>query len=347
MIKLLKDFNVIDKRILVRCDFNIPCNEKGEILDDFKIRQTLPTIKYLIEERAKIILMSHLDPESTGVVDKKYNLGKIAERLSQYLGISILKADDCIGPEIEGQSNHLEAGQVMLLENLRFYKEETDGDVDFAKKLSYLGDIYVNEAFSVCHRSHSSIVEVPKILPYCAGILLEKEIKALDKITKNPEKPMIALIGGKKVETKAKFINKISEVADFVIISGLIAKEVQEKNIHFLNPEKIIIPKGDLAGLDITAETQNLFVETIMKAKTVLWNGPFGKFEKDEYAKGTLAIVNAIIKSGAFSVVGGGETVEFIEKQGMIEKFNHVSTGGGAMIAYLSGEKMPGLEVLQ
>ena len=347
MIKTLKDFSLTDKRILVRCDFNVPTNGKGDILDDFKIRQTIPTIKYLIEEKAKIILMSHLDPESTGIVDKKYTLEKVAEKLSQYLENPILKADDCIGPEIEGQSNALEPGQVMLLENLRFYKEETEGDTDFAKKLSYLGDIYVNDAFSVCHRNHASITGVPQILPYCAGNLLNKEINALDKIMKTPEKPMVVLIGGKKVETKAKFINKISEVADFVIISGLIAKEVNEKNIQFANPEKIIIPLGDLAGLDINTETQKLFVEKIMQAKTVLWNGPFGKFEEKEYAKGTLAMVDAIIKSGAFSVAGGGETVEFIEKQGMMEKFNHVSTGGGAMISYLSGEEMPGLKTLE
>ena len=220
----------------------------------------------------------------------------------------------------------------MLLENLRFHKEETDNNLDFAKKLSYLGDIYVNDAFGVCHRDNASITGVPQFLPHCAGLLLEKEIESLDKVMKNPEKPMVAIVGGKKVETKSKFINNISKVADFVIVSGLIAKEVEEKNIKFKFPEKIIAPAGQLDGLDINEESIKIFQEKILQAKTVLWNGPFGKFEDKKYAKGTLAIANAIIESGAFSVVGGGETVEFLNKQGMIDKFSHVSTGGGAML---------------
>lgn len=346
MLKSIKDFSVIDKRILVRCDFNVPLDEKGNILDDFRIKKTLPTIKYLIEQKAKIILMSHIDPKSTGVVDKKYNLDKVAEKLSGYLNITIEKEDDCVGLEVEEQSNKLASGRVLLLENLRFHKEEVDNNEEFAKKLSYLGDIYVNEAFSVCHRDQASITGVPKLLPCCAGLLLEKEIENLDKVMKNPEKPMVAIIGGTKVETKSKFIDNISKVADFVLISGLIAKEVVEKNIKFKFPEKIVIPAGKLDGLDINEESIKMFQDKIASAKTVLWNGPFGKFEDENYAKGTLAIANAIIESKAFSVVGGGETVEFLEKQGMIDKFSHVSTGGGAMLAYLSGDKLPGLEAL-
>jgi phosphoglycerate kinase len=347
MIKSLKDFVVTEKRVLVRCDFNVPVDEKGNITDDFRIRKTIPTIKYLIDKKAKVVLMSHLDPDSTGVVDKKYNLDKVAERLTEYLNITIEKEDDCVGPEVEGVVNSLKPGQVLLLENLRFYKEETDGDAEFAKKLSFLGDIYVNEAFSVCHRNHASITGVPLLLPNCAGFLLESEIANLNKIMQSPEKPMISIVGGTKVDTKSKFINKVSQVSDFVIVSGLIKKEVIEKKLQFDFPDKVIGPEDNLAAPDIDEKTIKMFTEKIMQAKTILWNGPFGKFEDANYAKGTLAIAQATIDSKAFSVVGGGETVEFLEKQGMIDKFSHVSTGGGAMLLYLSGDKLPGIEVLK
>jgi len=348
MFKTLKDFSVTNKRILVRCDFNVPVDENGKILNDFRIRQTLPTIKYLLEEKAKIILMSHLDPESTGVADKKYNLNKVAQALSGLLGVAIAKADDCVGPEVEGLSNSMERGNILLLENLRFHKEEKDNDPEFAKKLSYLADIYANDAFSVCHRDQASVTGVPKlVVDRCAGLLLEKEILSLERVIKNPEKPMVALIGGTKVETKSKLIDKISEVADFVIISGLIAKEIKEKNLQFLHPEKIVAPTDSLDALDIDQKTINMFCEKISTARTVLWNGPFGRFEDEKHNKGTLSLAKAIVKSGAYSLVGGGETVEFLEKQGILNQFSHVSTGGGAMLAYLSGETLPGLEALK
>lgn len=345
--KTLKDFSVASKRVLVRCDFNVPLDKNGEILNDYRIKQAIPTIKYLIENKAKVILMSHLDPESTGVADKKYTLDKVAQKLSDLLGVEIAKETDCVGLEVDNTVNKLEAGKVLLLENLRFYKEETEGDEEFAKKLSYLGDIYVNEAFSVCHRNHASIALVPKfIVDNCAGFLLAKEIENLEKVTKSPAKPMVVIVGGKKVETKSKFIEKISEIADFIIISGLLKKEILEKNIEFKNAEKIIGPEDNLGALDIDEKTIKMFEEKIATAKTILWNGPFGKFEDENYKKGTLAIANAIIKSRAFSVVGGGETIEFLEKQSMINQFSYVSTGGGAMLSYLGGEKMPGLNAL-
>jgi len=346
MLKTLKDFSVAGKRVLVRCDFNVPVDEKGNIVDDFRMKRTLPTIKYLIENKAKIILMSHLDPESTGVADKKFTMNKIAEKLSELLNMSIAKEDDCIGPEVEALSDSLESGQVLLLENLRFYKEETDNNLEFAEKLSYLGDVYVNDAFSVCHRNHASITGIIGFMEGCVGLLLEKEITALDKIMQNSEKPMVSIVGGTKVETKSKFIDNISQIADTVLVSGLIKKEIDEKNIQLKHPEKIMGPVGDLGALDINKESIKIFVEKIIAAKTVVWNGPFGKFEEKKYAKGTLAIAKAIAESGAYSVVGGGETIEFLEKQGIIDKFSHVSTGGGAMLAYLSGDKLPGLVAL-
>ena len=346
MFKTLKNFSVADKRVLVRCDFNVSSDKNGNILEDFKIVQTVPTIKYLISQKAKIVLMSHLDPENTGVADKKYTLDKVAERLSELIELPVAKSKDCIGSEVESQTNSLREGDILLLENLRFHKEEKENNPDFAEKLSHLGDIYVNDAFGTCHRNCASIAGVPKLLPHCAGMLLEKEIIALDKIIKNPEKPMVAIIGGIKVETKSKFINSICKTADFIILSGLIVKEVESEKIKFRCPEKILAPVGDLGAPDISKESIKIFKKQIMAAKTIVWNGPLGEFEDKKYSAGTLAIAKAIIKSKAFSVVGGGETVEFLNKKGMIDKFSWVSTGGGAMLDYLSGDKLPGLVAL-
>ena len=237
--KTLKDFDLVGKRVLVRCDLNVPTDKNNNILDDFKIRETLPTIKYLIHKRSKIILMSHLDPESTGVADKKYTLNNVAKKLSHYLGFPVAKADDCIGPEIESHTHSLEMGGVMLLENLKFHKEEKAGDAEFAKKLSYLGEIYADDAFGTCYRPYASIVAITEYMPSCMGLLLEKEITNLNKISQNPEKPLIALIGGKKVETKVKVIDKLSERADFILISGLIKNEAEKEKIIFKYPEKI------------------------------------------------------------------------------------------------------------
>jgi phosphoglycerate kinase len=346
MLKTLKDFNFSGKRVLVRCDFNVPLAENGNILDDFKIKETLPTIEYLISRSSKIVLMSHLG-EPEGKIVPILKLDKIQERLMEYLDFSITKAPDCIGSEIEKYTFGLNPGEILLLENLRFHKEETENDENFSKELSKLGDIYINDAFGACHRAHASIMGLPKYLPSGIGFLLEKEIKNLNKILEDPKKPLVAIIGGKKVETKVKFIDKISEKADFVIISGLIKKEAQNKKIAFKYKEKIVAPFDSLSGFDIDEKTRELFKEKILAAKTILWNGPFGKTEDKKYSKGTLVIANAIIESEAFSVVGGGETVEFLNREGLISKFSHVSTGGGAMLAYLAGEQLPGLKALE
>jgi phosphoglycerate kinase len=344
--KFLNDVEVSDKKVLVRCDFNVPIDADGKITDDYRIQQTIPTIKYLIDKKAKVILMSHLDPDSTGLVDKKYSLLPVAQRLSDLLNMTVEMTDDCVGPQVEVATGKLQQGQVLLLENLRFHKEETDGDPEFAKQLSFLGEVYVNDAFSVCHRAHASVSVLPGILPSCAGLLLQKEMEALNKVMQNPVKPMVAVVGGKKVETKSKFIDKISESADVVLLGGLLKAEIDEKHIVLEHPEKIIGPVDDLKALDISDKTIDLFNQKIAPAKTALWNGNVGKFEEEQYAKGSLAIANAIIASGAYSVVGGGETVEFLEKYKLLDKFSHVSTGGGAMISYLSGDQLPGIVAL-
>jgi len=347
--KTLKEFNFKDKKVLVRCDFNTPLSREGLILDDFRIKETIPTIKHLINKKAKVILMSHLGrPE--GKVVKKFALDKIQKKLSYYLKTSVNKANDCLGKEVEETIKNMKPGEVLLLENLRFYKEEEKNGSGFAKALAKLGDIYINDAFGASHRAHASIVGIPKYLPSGAGLLLEKEISSLERVIKNPKKPLVSIIGGSKVETKVRFINKISKISDFVLIGGLIKNEILEKKIKIDYPKKIIGQLEPLEGAfkyDIGPKTINLFKDKIKTAKTIFFNGALGWIEKNKFAKGTEDILRAIIKSRAFSVVGGGEMVEFINKLDLSSKFSHVSTGGGAMLAFLSGVKLPGIEALK
>jgi phosphoglycerate kinase len=342
--KFLKDFNFKGKRVLVRCDFNVPLSENGQILDDFRIKETIPTIEYLIKKGAKVILMSHLG-KPKGKVVENLKLDKIQEKLMEYLDLSIVKAKDCLGKEIEDWTNQMAEGEILLLENLRFHKEEEENDENFAKALAKLGDIYINDAFACCHRAHASIVGITKYLPSGAGLLLEKEIKFLEKITKNPKKPLISIFGGDDPDFKA--IEEISKNSDFILIGGLIEKMIREKNIKFKFPEKIIKPVDDVEGKDIGPKTIEIFREKILKAKTIFWSGPLGKIEEERFQKGTKEIATAIIESGAFSVVGGGETIEFINKLGWANKFGHLSTGGSALLSYLAGEKLPGIEALK
>ena len=344
-VKTLRDFNLKGKRVLVRCDFNVPLSEKGEILDDFRIRKTIPTIKYLIKKGAKVILMSHLGrPEGR---QEKYSLKPIAKRLEKLLKKKMKFLDDCIGEKVEKEIEKMKEKDVILLEHLRFHKEEEENDERFAKKLSKLGDIFINDAFGASHRAHASIVGIPKFLISGAGLLLEEEIKILKNLLQNPQKPLVAIIGGKKVEDKVKAIDKISKVAHFILINGLIQREIKEKNIFFKFPQKLVEPVDEIDGKDIGPVTISLFKQKIALAKTIFWNGPLGQIEKEEFQNGTKEIAKAIIKSCAFSVIGGGETVEFINQLKLASKFNQVSTGGGAMLEFIAGEKLPGIEALK
>ncbi len=345
--KNIKDYDVKDKRVLVRCDFDVPMDSNGNILDDFRIKQDLPTIKYLMEAKAKVILIGHAG-RPNGKVVESLRLIPIQKKLTEYLGIEVNKPLDCIGRDIEKLVEKMKSGEVLLLENVRFHKGETENNEEFAKKLAKLGDIYVNNAFANSHRAHASMTKICKYLPSVAGFTLKKEIEVLNNLIKNPEKPLVVIIGGAKVEeTKLKLINRFSEIAAEIIIGGLVKKEVIEKKIKLKNPKKILGPIGNLSALDINNESINLFREKILVAKTILWNGPFGKFEDDNYKRGTLEIANAIIESGAFSVVGGGQTIEFLDKENIISKFSYVSTGGGAMLSYLAGDILPGLKALE
>lgn len=347
--KTIREFAIKGKRILVRCDFNVPLDGQGEILDDFRIKAALPTIQYLLENEAKIILMSHLGrPE--GKVVESLRLTPVQDRLTEYLDVSVTKAQDCIGEEIEKWTKEMMSGEILLLENLRFHKEEEEGDPEFAKALAQLGDIYINDAFGASHRAHASIAGIPGYLPAGAGFLLEKEVKILSDLLANPKKPMTAIIGGVKIEDKAKAVDRISEAADFILIGTVIQEEIEKKQTPLKYPQKIIKPidgpERNGRILDIGPKTIELFKEKIAQSQTVFWSGPLGKIEEAEFAIGSREIARAIVESGAFSVAGGGETAEFINRIGLAEKFNHLSTGGGAMLEFLSGEKLPGIEIL-
>ena len=343
--KKITDFNFGGKRVLVRCDFNVPLSPEGKISDDFRIKKTLPTIKYLIKKKAKVILISHLGrPKGR---QEKYSLKPVAKKLERLLKKKVKFLPDCVGPEVEKEIEKMKEKDIILLENLRFHKEGEGNDENFARKLSKLGDIFINDAFSASHRAHASIVGIPKFLISGAGFLLEKEVKVLSQIIENPKRPLVVIIGGSKVGDKAKVAEKFSEIGDWLLVGNLIAEEIKGKKMKIKNLEKIIFPILNEKMLDLDEGTIENFKDKILMAKTIFWAGPLGKIEEEKYQKGTKEIARAVIESGALSVVGGGDTIEFLNKIGLLEKFNHVSTGGGAMLEFLSGEKLPGMEALK
>jgi len=385
ILKTIRDIDVEDKRVLVRADFNVSLDVEGGVVDDFRIRATIPTIKLLMEGGAKIILMSHLG-KPLKTQNHSLSLKPIAQRLSELINKKVILAPDCVGSEVERLVSEIAAGDVLLLENLRFHAEEEGGDADFARRLAALGEIYVNDAFAVCHRPHASVSAITKFLPSYAGLLLAKEVEVLLKVIQNPERPLVVIVGGAKISTKIKLIKKFLSVADQVIVGGALVNNILQvqgmavgrslvepeaaeaiKELQ-LTSNKIHIPVDTVVSentsgqaavrlapvgktgqkeliLDIGPETEELFSEIIAQGKTVLWNGPMGFFETPAFAHGTEAIAQAVAKA-SYSVIGGGETVAFVEKLGLVDKFSFVSTGGGAMLEFLSGETMPGLEAL-
>ncbi len=345
--KSIKDARVEGKRVLVRCDFNVPLDERGNIEDDLRIRAALPTLRFLLSRDAKLVLISHLqNPEGESL--ESMSLGSIGKRLEQLLGVTVRQTASCLGKEVDATMSRLSKGEVLLLENIRFCPEEEANDREFARDLSRLGDLYVNEAFSVCHRVHASVVSIPKFLPSFAGLLLEKEISALEKIIEYPKRPFVVVMGGSKVETKGAFIDAISETADTVLLGNLISNATS--GTHFIHEEKIVRPIDGVPGpgkeFDIGPQTIALFAGHINKANTVFWSGPMGKIEEKEYEQGSLALAHAILERNAYSVAGGGNLNSFLRKHNLAEQFSHVSTGGGAMLAFLAREKLPGLEAL-
>lgn len=377
-IKTIKDFkNLKDKKILLRVDFNVPVS-KGKITDDYRIISTLPTIRYLLTKKCKIIIMTHWGKPG-GKKIKEYSTKKLAVYLSEKINKKIDFIDDCIGSKVFKKTEIMKNGDILFLENLRYYKEEEKNDIIFASQLAQLGDVYVNDAFGVSHRKNASVSAITNFLSPCAGLLLESELLNLEKIF-NPKKPLIVLIGGAKIKTKIALIKKIQKNALKILIGGALANnffasknyEVGESLIDTesikiakkLTSPKIILPIDVVAGenekikvkkideikknekiFDIGPETIKLYSNYIQKARTVIWNGPMGMFEIARFKTGTKEIARSVaLNSKAFGVVGGGETVEALKLTGMSQYVDWVSTGGGAMLSYLGKEKMPGLK---
>ncbi|MFA5368719.1 MAG: phosphoglycerate kinase [Candidatus Paceibacterota bacterium] len=386
--KNLRDINVNGKKVLVRCDFNVPINESGNISDVFRIKKAIPTIKYLSEHGATVILISHLgDPVG---IDLKCSLSSIAEKLSDLMKIKVNFLSQEIGLKTKDAINNMVNGQVVLLENLRFNKGEKENNPDFAKVLASLADIFVEDGFGVCHREHASVVGVAKLLPSYPGFLLEEEVKIITKAMEAPERPFVSIIGGVKISSKTKLIEKFLEKSDNILVGGKIANSIlvvrgicikdkwtseEDKLIAVANrldltSPKLHLPIDGVMGLsdseeyytrvgavgtvrkeediyDIGPETIEKFKDIISEAKTIIWNGPLGFFERDEYRNGTKEIMKAIADSPAYSIIGGGETADIIHREKMEDKFNHISSGGGAMLDFISDGTLPGIAVLE
>jgi phosphoglycerate kinase len=386
--------NLKDKRVLVRVDFNVPLDENFNITDDNRIKASLPTIKKIISDGGKTILMSHLG-RPKGKVNPKYSLKPAAVRLSELLGKEVKLAPDCIGDEVKKMVDSLKDGDVLLLENLRFHEEEEKNDPGFSKKLAGLGDIYINDAFGSAHRAHASTEGVTKYIKQCAaGYLMQKELDYLGGAITNPLRPYCAILGGAKISGKIDVIMNLFDKVDTMIIGGGmaytffkalgkeigkslleeekigLAKEVLEKaaksKVKFLLPVDVIVAEefknespaaavsidnipADKMGLDIGPESIKLFCDEIAKAKTIVWNGPMGVFEMDNFSKGTFAIANKLVEvtsQGAITIIGGGDSAAAISKAGLEDKVSHVSTGGGASLEFLEGKILPGVAAL-
>ncbi|MCX6779165.1 MAG: phosphoglycerate kinase [Candidatus Magasanikbacteria bacterium] len=386
--------NLEGKRVLMRVDFNVGFNKEGKIEpeDAIKIERTLPTIKYLVKQKAKIILVAHLG-RPDGKIVEGLRLNGVADFVSEALKKKITKLDDVYGLIVEHQVRTMKNGQIILLENIRFEEGEETNSSALAKELSKLGDIFVNEAFGVSHRKAASICAITKYLPSYAGLLLEEEIKAMDYVLKKPKAPVVVIMGGLKFETKLPVIKKLLPKADQVLLGGGLSStvlaalgyEVGSSNIgkEYLaeakkigENKKVFIPVdvvagrkdsqeykhcpvekhskkvcvGDLAIYDIGPHTVRAWAEIIKKANTIIWNGPMGFFEQHPFDKGSLSIaylVGARSKGPAYGIVGGGETLAVMARSKMVQYVDHISTGGGAMLEYLSGKKLPGLQSLE
>lgn len=390
--KTLKDLDFAGKKVLVRCDFNVPMDENGNITDDIRITSSLPTINYIIEKGGKVILMSHLG-RPKGEPNKKYTLKPVADRLTELLNKEVVFAEDdsVVSDEVRKQVASMNNGDVLLLENTRFRKEEEKNEEGFSKDLASLGDLYVNDAFGTSHRGHASNVGVSTYLPSAVGFLVEKEISIMGKALETPERPFVAILGGAKVSDKIGVIENLVNIVDTIIVGGGmaftflkaqgyeigkslleedkidLAKELLEKakskNVKLLLPIDVVVAKEfkndtefktvtinsiqeDMMGLDIGEETISLFSKEVIEAKTIIWNGPMGVFEMENFAKGTYRIAKAMAESKGISIVGGGDSASAVEKSGYGDKMTHISTGGGASLELLEGKSLPGIEAI-
>lgn len=392
--KTLNDFNFKDKKALIRVDFNVPLDEDYTVTDASRIEGAKPTIIKILEDGGSCILMSHLG-RPKGVEDK-FSLRHIVNTVEDVIGVEVKFVTNCIGPEAEAAVNNLKPGEIILLENLRFHKEEESGDKAFAEKLSRLGDIYVNDAFGTAHRAHASTTIIAQFFSNkkCFGSLLAQEIQSIEKVMQTGEKPVLAVLGGAKVSSKITIIKNILDKVDHLIIGGgmtftfvkaqggkvgdsiceddkmdlalQILKEAKEKNVQVHLPVDVVaadafdnnaktqivdvyqIPDG-WQGLDAGPKSIKKFHEVVMQCKTILWNGPLGVFEMENFAKGTIELGNSIAeatKNGAFSLVGGGDSVSAVKQFGLEDQVSYVSTGGGAMLESLEGQVLPGIAAM-
>jgi phosphoglycerate kinase len=392
--KTINDFNFENKKALIRVDYNVPLNGAFEVTDATRIKSAKPTIIKILEDGGSCILMSHLG-RPKGIQDE-FSLGHIIDTVEEIIGVEVIFASDCIGEEAEIASTNLEPGQILLLENLRFHEEEKQGDVNFAKALSKLGDIYVNDAFGTAHRAHASTTVIAQFFNSnkCFGNLLAKEIKSIAKVMESGEKPILAILGGAKISSKITIIKNILDKVNHLIIGGgmtftfvkaqggqigdsiceddkmelalEIMKQAEAKNVKIHLPIDVIaantfsnaaqtqivdvnkIPEG-WQGLDCGPNSNQIFHEVVNTCKTILWNGPLGVFEMENFANGTIALGNAIAeatKNGSFSLVGGGDSVAAVKQFGFQEKVSYVSTGGGAMLESLEGKTLPGIAAI-
>ena len=393
MKKTIRDIELKGKRVLIRCDFNVPLDSNQNITDDTRIRAALPTLEYMIEHGAKVVVMSHLG-RPKGKAAAEFSLAPVAVRLSELLGkpVEFADCDVVIDDAVKAKAASLKDGDVLLLQNVRFRKEETDNEAGFAKELASLGDVFVQEAFGTAHRAHASTAGIANYLPCVSGFLIEKEVKFLGSALQNPQRPFVAIMGGAKVGDKIKVIENLLTKVDTLIIGGGmsytfykamgleigtsildadnidLAKMLLEKasslNVKLLLPVDIVcadefsndakhktysrdkIP-SDMMGLDIGEETIKLYSEEIAKAKTVVWNGPMGVFEMENFAKGTKAIAEALAVSDATTIIGGGDSAAAVEQFGLADKMSHISTGGGASLEFLEGKILPGISIIE
>ena len=389
--KTIEDIDVKGKRVLARCDFNVPLKD-GVITNDKRIVAALPTIKYLMEHGAKVILCSHLG-RPKGEYKPEFSLAPVAKKLSEYLGTEVKLADDpeVVGPNAKAMAAELKDGEVMLLENVRYRKEETKNEENFSKELASLADVFVNDAFGTAHRAHCSTTGVAAFLPAVCGYLIQKEIKFMGGALANPKRPLVAILGGAKVSDKIGVISNLIDKCDTIIIGGGMAytfmkylghnigtslleedwvekagqmmADAKAKGVNFLipvdnkvgkeydeNTESRIVSSDEIPdgwmGLDIGPKSQELFADAIKGAGTVIWNGPMGVSEWDNFAAGTITVANAVAESGAISIIGGGDSVAAVTKLGFADKMSHISTGGGASLEFLEGKELPGIAAL-